>query len=342
MAEPDRRAGQQLTRKNRICCYARVREEVVFATHDFYRVDIQILRDLGYEVMLTNSLWTLLRARCDIYYAWWFGYGIFPALIGLVRRKPVVVSGVIHTLHCGGLSGHPLLIRLILKLTMKLADCSIVCSQGDYARLEGFQPRRCEIVALSIDSNVYRFSAQDREKIILMVTQLNLENVERKMVLPAIEAFARFSENHPDFKLVVCGAIGSGIDAVRACVRKNGLDEKVTFTDRVSLDEKISLMQVAWAYLQPTSCEGFGLAIGEALASGTPVVTSPEVCVMGVYGNAVQYGETPAELAEVLSRLAEDAALYSKMRSLGLARIEKYSLPVRRARFGVIFEQLNA
>lgn len=321
------------THQKKICCYARLKDEAIFELHDFYRTDIQIFRQLGYDVVVTNSIITMLRTRCDIYFAWWFGYGLFAALLGFFRRKPVIVSGVIHTLNCGGLSAWPFLKRNLIKLTMKLADHSIVCSQGEHDRLEGFRPRDCKIIPLSIDSDVYRFKPQVREKVILMITQLNLENIERKMVLPAITAFAEFSRQHPDFSLIICGTMGDGMDTVRAHVRKLELDRYVTFTDRVSMPKKVSLLQSAWAYLQPTSCEGFGLAIGEALACGTPVVTSPEVCVVGTYGNAVQYGETTAELAQALSSLVENAALYSTMQDRGLLQVQKYSLANRRSQY---------
>ena len=304
-----------------VCCYARVTDEIFFEAHDFYRVDIAILRQLGYEVQVTNSIWTLLRSRCDIYYGWWFGYGVFPALFGFFRRKPVIVSGVIHTLKCAGLSGWPLVKRYVMKLTMRISSCSIVCSKGEYDRLDGFQPRNCKIVPLSIDTTVYGFNSGLRTDTVLMVTQLSPENVERKMVLPAIDAFAGFHNRHPEFKLVICGAIGGGLEAVRARVHAHGMDDHVIFTDRVSLSEKISLLQAARVYLQPTSCEGFGLAIGEALACGTPVVTSPEACVVSTYGHAVQYGETPAELAQQLIGLVEDSVLFNSMQNRGLSQV---------------------
>jgi len=326
--------------KKTICCFARVRDKAFFDSHDFYRVDVQILRQLGHEVHLTNSVQELLRVKCDLYFAWWFGYGIFPALIGFIRRRPVVVSGVLHTLNCQGLSGWPSIKRLVMKLTMKLADCSIVCSRGEFERLDGFRPRRCEIVPLTIDSGVYGFSPKARQKFILMVTQLNIENVERKMVLPAIAAFAQFHARHADFKLVICGVIDNAIETVRESVRQHGLKHSVTFTGRVSLDEKISLFQTAWAYLQPTSCEGFGLAIGEALACGTPVVTSPEVCVAETYGDSVQYGESPTALAHALSRLAEDEGFYRTMQTRGRLHVQQYSLANRCARFQAILEHV--
>lgn len=325
-----------------VCCYARVKDEAFFGTHDFYRVDIELLRQLGYQVVVTNSIRRMLQTKCDIYYAWWFGYGVFAAILGRIRRKPVIVSGVIHNLSCGGLSAWPWIKRSVMKLTMKLADCSIVCSQGEYNRLDGFLPRRCEIVSLPIDTRVYALNSAERSKTVLMVTQLNAENVERKMVLPALAAFAHFRSTHPEFKLIVCGAIGDGIESVQDFARKCQIDAAVSFTGRVSLKEKVALMQDACIYLQPTSCEGFGLAIGEALACGTPVVTSPELCVVETYGDAVHYGATPAELAESMSALADNEALRRVMQERALSQIEKYSLENRRERYRTIFEQAGA
>lgn len=323
-----------------VCCYARVRDKTFFETHDFYRVDIQLMQQLGYEVVVTNSVLKMLRTRCDIYYAWWFGYGVSAAILGLIRGKPVIVSGVLHTLACRGLSGWPTIKRSVMKLTMKIANCSIVCSKGEYDRLEGFQPRWCKIVPLCINSSEYFFQPMAREKFILIVTQLSVENVKRKMVLAAVAAFAKFNMCHPEFKLVICGAIGEGIDAVRSCVRSYNLDDQVMFTGRVSLKDKIALLQNAWAYLQPTSCEGFGLAIGEALSCGTPVVTSPEACVVGTYGDAVYYGNTPEELAKGLSGLVENTSLYQAMQSLGLNKVATYSLENRRSHFNAILEHV--
>lgn len=330
--------------RRQLCCYARVRDVGFFESHEFYRTDIAILRELGYDVTVTNSVRTLLAQHSDIYFGWWFGYGIFPALIGWLRRKPVVVSGVLHTQDCGGLDAWPLLKRWTMKLTMRLADCSIVCSQGEFERLDGFIPRRCEIVPLSVDTSTYSWvdgkKSEIREMTVLMVTQLNRENVERKMVVQAVRAFARFLATHGGFRLKICGAVGDGIDLVRAAIAEAGIEQHVDILGRVSLERKIGLLQSAFAYLQPTSCEGFGLALGEALACGTPVVTSPERCVLGTYGDAVRYGTTEEELAQRLTELAADSEQYSLQQRRGFDCIQRYSFSHRREHFRSILDKL--
>jgi len=323
-----------------------VRDPKFFESHEFYRTDIAILQKLGYEVIVTHSIRTLWAQEYDIYFAWWFGYGIFPVLTALLRRKPAVVSGVLHTRDCGGLAAWPTLKRWIMKLTMKLARCSIVCSSGEFKRLDGFVPRRCEIVPLTIDTGIYDWPADKRHRnrapLVLMVTQLNRENVERKMVVPAIRAFAVFARFRPDFRLMICGAIGDGIVAVRAAIAEIGIGDRVEIVGRVSLERKLELLQSAFAYLQPTTCEGFGLAIGEALACGTPVVTSPEMCVVGTYGDAVQYGRSEAELAQRLTELAEDAAAYRSVQQRGFESVQRYSFAHRCERIRWILDGLRS
>jgi glycosyltransferase involved in cell wall biosynthesis len=325
----------------RICAFAKLRDRAFFETHEFYRKDIGILRDLGYEVTLASSVRELLAARCDLYYGWWFGYGVFPALLGFLRRRPVVVSGVLHTLDCRGLGGWSPVKRALMKITMRLANCSILCSPGEFDRLDGFVPRHCEVVPLSIDSETYRWSDVKRDRMVLMITQLNRENVERKMVVPAIEAFAAFAASRPSFRFKICGAIGDGIDSVRGAIARFGLEDRVEIVGRVSPEEKVKLLQHAFAYLQPTSCEAFGLALGEALACGAPVVTSPESCVVATYGDAVLYGRTPVELAQALSDLAEDSVRYLRIQEHGLEHVRRYSYANRREAFGTIFDRLG-
>jgi glycosyltransferase involved in cell wall biosynthesis len=328
-----------------ICCYANVRDLEFFETHEFYKTDILILRELGYEVVITNSVKKLMLQSSEIYFAWWFGYGILPALIGWFRRRPVVISGVLHTADGGSMNSWPIYKRWVMKLSMHLADQSIVCSQGEFERLDGFKPRNCAIVPLSIDTETYAWAdqAQDqpRKRNILMITQLNHENVKRKMVVEAISAFAEFAKKRPDFKLQICGAIGDGIDLVQAAITKTNMEQHVEIVGRVSLEEKIKLLGSAFVYLQPTICEGFGLSIGEALACGTPVVTSPEKCVVEVYGDAVKYGGSEAELTFRLEELALDLDQYKLQQRIGFEHVKLYSFAHRREHFRLMLDGLR-
>jgi glycosyltransferase involved in cell wall biosynthesis len=324
----------------RVCCYARVDNLAFFETHEFYRVDIELFKELGFEVQVTNSIATLAAAECDLYFAWWFGYGFIPTLLGKLRRRPVIVSGVIHTLDCGGLRQWPFAKRMIMQWTMLLSDCSIFCSPCEQTRLEAFAPRRLEIIPLAVDEGIYGPSGVAKDKLVVLITQLNLENVQRKMVLEAVDAFALFHASNPGYQLVIAGAKGNGEALVRDTIARHGLEQVVTLAGRISLQDKVLLLQRAAIYLQPTSCEAFGLAIGEALACGTPVVSTPEVCVRETYEDAVTYGKDPAEIAACLGRLASDERYYQAQQSVGLAKVALYSRKLRKSRLEAVLASL--
>jgi glycosyltransferase involved in cell wall biosynthesis len=76
----------------------------------------------------------------------------------------------------------------------------------------------------------------------------------------------------------------------------------------------------------PSYGEGFGLPILEAMACGTPVLTTPRLSVPEVGGDAVAYtGPEPDEIAAALTRLLDDADLRSSLAAAGLSRAKEFS-----------------
>src|SRR5262249_22598968 len=100
-------------------------------------------------------------------------------------------------------------------------------------------------------------------------------------------------------------------------------------------------LQTATAYLQPSRCEGFGLAILEAEACGCPVVTNHEACIVEISGDAASYGDTAAQLADALGRLADDEAHWREMRARSLANAHRYSYEARRAKLRDLLASLE-
>lgn len=73
----------------------------------------------------------------------------------------------------------------------------------------------------------------------------------------------------------------------------------------VEKEELARLYREAAALLFPTRYEGFGLPVAEAMASGTPVVATPDAAVREVGGDAVAYAN-PVQFAETLARVLAD------------------------------------
>jgi glycosyltransferase involved in cell wall biosynthesis len=99
----------------------------------------------------------------------------------------------------------------------------------------------------------------------------------------------------------------------------------VSVFGRVSLEKLAELYRKAWVFCLPSSYEGFGVPYIEAMASGTPVVATPnvgarEVLADGRYGDIV----SPANLGGTLLEILTDAARRERMSRAGLERARDF------------------
>ncbi len=315
----------------KICFFAKVKDRRLFDVVEFYKVDIEALRDLGHQVILVNKFWDLLTLRCDAYFVWWFGYGVFPVILAKLRGVPSILTGAVHTSNCGGLRDWPFHKRILMMIALKLANHPLFISRADFSKLDGLKLETAQVVYCAVDLQKYHPPASiNKQKTILTVTHLTRDNVCRKMLLESIEAFSVFLMKNPGFIFQICGSFGDAVGDVRAKIVECGVEKHVFLLGRVTDDEKIQLLHSAFAYLQPSICEGFGLAILEAKACGTPVVTNREPCILEINEDSVVYGDNVLELADGLDRLVSSDYFYNDICRRGLDNVRKYSSQTRK------------
>jgi glycosyltransferase involved in cell wall biosynthesis len=94
------------------------------------------------------------------------------------------------------------------------------------------------------------------------------------------------------------------------------------------------LYRQAWLFCLPSSYEGFGIPYIEAMASGCPVVASPNVGAREVTENG-RYGKVVADdqLGEALVYLLQDADERTRLAAAGLARASDFNLSVIAERY---------
>jgi glycosyltransferase involved in cell wall biosynthesis len=97
----------------------------------------------------------------------------------------------------------------------------------------------------------------------------------RKNITTLIEAYAQVRKTHAiGEKLVLAGGKGWLYDAIFERVQQLGLTSEVLFAGYVEDSEQALWYRAASVFVYPSLYEGFGIPVAEALACGTPVVTS--------------------------------------------------------------------
>jgi glycosyltransferase involved in cell wall biosynthesis len=148
----------------------------------------------------------------------------------------------------------------------------------------------------------------------------------RKNLETMLDVWTAVAPSHPEARLVVAGG-GALLGDLRRRADRLGVSASVVFTGYVPEADKADYFNLADVFFFPSAMEGFGLAVGEAMSSGLPVVVSnrgsiPELVVDGE-GGFVSDPTDPARFAERLRLLLGDAALRRKLGQANAARIEE-------------------
>ena len=149
----------------------------------------------------------------------------------------------------------------------------------------------------------------------------------RKNLLRLIEAFAQGAREQTPVQLVIAGKRGWLSDAIERRAAELGITEWVRFIGYVDDDDLPALLSGALAFTFPSLYEGFGMPVLEAMACGTPVLTSTTSSLPEVAGDAALLvpPDDTAAIAAALAQLISDAALRSTLRKRGLQHVAQFT-----------------
>lgn len=170
--------------------------------------------------------------------------------------------------------------RQALTVTRRAADVVVVPSRAtaDDCLREGFDAERLHVVphGVRVPSVAPAAAAEIRARLGLdRPYVLWCGTFEPRKNLPALlDAFARVPAG-TDLQLLLAGPAGwGGADADVRRRLAGPLADRVRLLGRLTLDELHVAYAAARAFAFPSSWEGFGMPVLEAMAHGTPVVTS--------------------------------------------------------------------
>ncbi len=166
----------------------------------------------------------------------------------------------------------------------------------------------------------------------------------RKNLPMLLRAYRKATDAAPDLpKLVIAGKLGWKNAEFEALLADPWLRERVHLAGYVSDAELLALFQGAIAFVYPSLYEGFGLPVLEAMACGTPVVTSSCSSLPEVGGAAALYVDPrdEAEWSATLLRV-RDPGVRAALSRAGIAQAARFSWTETARRTLAVYHEVHA
>jgi glycosyltransferase involved in cell wall biosynthesis len=130
-----------------------------------------------------------------------------------------------------------------------------------------------------------------------------------------------------DHQLVILGDDRRWKAGLVSECEKLRIDKRVLFVSHVPYEDLPWVYGAAELLVMPSSIEGFGLPVLEAMACGTPVVCSRATSLPEVAGDAAEYFEPTSvdDLAAAMKRVLGSRELQETLRCKGLEQVKLFS-----------------
>jgi glycosyltransferase involved in cell wall biosynthesis len=286
----------------------------------------------------------LRRERVTLFHA---PHYVLPPLIRC--RSVVTIHDCIHLMFPQYLPNRLALAyaRASIGLAAKRATRVLTVSESskrDILRFVDTQPDKIDVIYNAYDE---RFAIDPAEEDVVRVRErfqlqdefvLYAGNVKpHKNLERLIDAFQIVRKRGLDhLKLVMIGDEISKYTALRRAVHRHQLHQYVRFLGYLPEETLAVMYRLAGVFVFPSLYEGFGLPPLEAMASGTPVVTSNVSSLPEVAGDAAVLVDPydPHAIADGIYRVLTDEQLRKDLRHRGVARAGQFSWEqsVRRVR----------
>ncbi len=256
-------------------------------------------------------------------------------------------QGTIETFQQASLPFVPSAFRTLERLVARSAAAVIVPSRylGNIIAAWGIRADRITVIYNGVsvgdvgDPKTIRGVLHFSGKLVISVGRL----VPWKGFEVLIRVCRRLKKKHPDLTLFIVGS-GPDLERLERIVAEERLSSSVIFAGAVDRDALLRYLRAADLFVLNTSYEGFSHLILEALAVGTPVITTtvggnPEIIIDGENGSLV----APNDLSALESRIGAlllKPELARQYAATGLERMHSFTDAVMLDRTAAVLHTL--
>jgi glycosyltransferase involved in cell wall biosynthesis len=276
----------------------------------------------------------LARQRADLFHS--PGFVAAFSVPGVPWRCPLPLVVTLHDfipLHVPALFNNKAINRWWYRRQMQLASraarliCVSQATRRDALRFMGAEPRRCPVIYEGVDRSLFHPVTPGQPPADPPYVLFVGGDYPNKNRPAALAAFARLVQATTlPHNLVLVGRDDTSQEQLAR--RYPGLDlARVRRVQQADQADLARLYRQADLFLFPSTCEGFGLPVLEAMASGAPVVASTASSVPEVAGQAALLVDphNVDALAAAMIRVLADRALHGRLQSAGLARAAAFT-----------------
>lgn len=216
--------------------------------------------------------------------------------------------------------------RLLVRSAARRATAVVTpshASQAEISTIFGLAAESIAVIPAVMDSPAdmpVPLAPAKRERFVLA-----LGHIERRKNLDVLIRAAQHRDWPPGVALIIAGRDAGQKEALVRAANEKPCD--VHFVDRVTEDDKWSMLNAAEAVLVPSLIEGFGIVVLEAIMAGSVALVSDRTSLPEVVGvpEAVIPATDASAWAKQVNRIVNDQAFRERIRGLESGQMRRFS-----------------